>query len=85
MIDWLSSEYFILVYSFFSIPFFCLPALACVVIPVHLTVDPQTGRLLGASVGTTSATPKHGWKELCQQAIDNNDLCHLLHCIQQRL
>lgn len=55
------------------------------VIPVHLTVDPQTGRLLNASVGTTSATPKHGWKDLCQQAVETNDLCSLLHSVSERL
>lgn len=54
-------------------------------LPVHLNVDPQTGRLLAAQIGSTSAAPNVAWKDLCERAVENNDICFLLHTIQQRI
>ena len=54
-------------------------------IPVHLNVDPQTGRLLAAQVGATSTNDQAAWRELCERAVENNDICTLLHSIQQRI
>lgn len=54
-------------------------------LPVHLNVDPQTGRLLAAQIGTTSQSHNLDWKDLCETAVENNDICTLLHSIQQRI
>ncbi len=54
-------------------------------LPVHLNVDPQTGRLLAAQIGATSAAYGVAWKDLCERAVENNDICTLLHSIQQRI
>lgn len=54
-------------------------------LPVHLNVDPQTGRLLAAQIGATSAAHNLAWKDLCERAVENNDICSLLHSIQQRI
>ena len=55
-------------------------------LPVHLNVDPQTGRLLAAQIGTTLTSHNNvAWKDLCDRAVENNDICSLLHAIQQRI
>lgn len=54
-------------------------------LPVHLNIDPQTGRLLAAQVGTTSAAPSEAWKNICDLAVENNDICSLLHSVQLRI
>lgn len=54
-------------------------------LPVHLNVDPQTGRLLAAQIGATSAALTGSWKDICERAVENNDICTLLHTIQQRI
>lgn len=54
-------------------------------LPVHLNVDPQTGRLLAAQIGATSAAQTNSWKDLCEVAVENNDISSLLHAIQQRI
>ena len=54
-------------------------------LPVHLNVDPQTGRLLAAQIGATSASSNDTWKDICDRAIENNDISSLLHAIQQRI
>lgn len=54
-------------------------------LPVHLNVDPQTGRLLAVQIGATSTTDQSTWREICDRAVENNDICTLLHLIQQRL
>lgn len=54
-------------------------------LPVHLNVDPQTGRLLAAQIGATSANDNSAWRDLCDRAVENNDICTLLHSIQQRI
>lgn len=54
-------------------------------LPVHLNVDPQTGRLLAAQIGATSANDNSVWRDLCERAVENNDICTLLHSIQQRI
>lgn len=58
---------------------------ASTTLPVHLNVDPQTGRLLAAQIGATSAAHNVAWKDLCERAVENNDICSLLHSIQQRI
>lgn len=54
-------------------------------LPVHLNVDPQTGRLLAAQIGATSASSNDAWKDICDRAVENNDISSLLHTIQQRI
>ena len=54
-------------------------------LPVHLNVDPQTGRLLDAQIGATLASHNLAWREICDRAVENNDICTLLHAIQQRI
>lgn len=58
---------------------------ACASLPVHLNVDPQTGRLLAAQIGATSASSNGTWKDICDRAVENNDISSLLHAIQQRI
>lgn len=53
-------------------------------LPVHLNVDPQTGKLLAAQIGATCASDNATWKDLCERAVENNDISSLLHAIQQR-
>lgn len=54
-------------------------------LPVHLNVDPQTGRLLAAQIGATTASNNAAWKDLCELAVENNDIPSLLHAIQLRI
>lgn len=54
-------------------------------LPVHLNVDPQTGRLLAAQIGTTTTANSATWKDLCELAVENNDIPSLLHSIQLRI
>lgn len=54
-------------------------------LPVHLNVDPQTGRLLAAQIGATSGSTNVTWKDICDKAVENNDISSLLHAIQQRI
>lgn len=53
--------------------------------PVHLNVDPQTGRLLAAQIGATSTNDQSTWRDICDRAVENNDISTLLHLIQQRV
>lgn len=50
-------------------------------VPVHLTVDPMSGRLMQAKVGATSATPKRQWKDIVDAAIEYNDIPFLLRSL----
>jgi hypothetical protein len=54
-------------------------------LPVHLNVEPQTGRLLAAQIGATSASSNDAWKDICDRAVENNDISSLIHAIQQRI
>jgi hypothetical protein len=54
-------------------------------LPVHLNIDPQTGRLLAAQIGTTQSAGADAWRGVCEQAVENNDICSLLHAIQLRI
>ncbi len=50
-------------------------------VPVHIIVDPLSGRLKGVKIGSTSSTPKRQWKEIVDIAIENNDIPFLIRSI----
>lgn len=61
-------------------------------LPVHLSVDPKTGRLLSCQIGSspsTMQTPKGSassqWKEVVDAAIDANDIPFLVRQISLRI
>lgn len=50
-------------------------------VPVHIYVDPVSGKLQSVKVGSTSSTPKRQWKELIEAAIEFNDIPFLIRSI----
>lgn len=54
-------------------------------VPVHIWVDPASGRLRTVKIGSTSSTPKRQWRELIEVACDSNDIPFLLRSVQAAL
>lgn len=56
-------------------------------VPIHLHVDPSTGRLLSCSIGSTTSTPRmHAqWRDLVDFAIKHNDIPLLIRQVHYKL
>jgi hypothetical protein len=54
-------------------------------VPIHLTVDEATGRLLAVAIGNTASTPKMQWKELVEFAVKQNDIPLLIRQVHYKL
>ncbi len=55
-----------------------------VVVPVHLMVDPATGRLQSVQIGSTSTTPKRQWRQIIDAAVETNDIVNLIRQVIQQ-
>lgn len=62
----------------------CSSSRSSTVVPVHLMVDPATGRLQSVQIGSTSTTPKRQWRQIIDAAVETNDIVSLIRQVIQQ-